>query len=114
MDAGLGVSRIHRIGWKRVRPAGAVGLSLVKTVKLPGAGGWDYLAVDPQSRRLVVHEDSPDKYTVVENVRTAKGARTMEVDPKTHNIYLVTAKLVPSKPYSKPAPGTVQLLIFAK
>jgi YVTN family beta-propeller protein len=62
----------------------------------------------------VVREDSPDKYTVVENVKTAEGARTMEVDPKTHNVYLVTAKLVPSKPYPKPAPGTVQLLIFAK
>jgi YVTN family beta-propeller protein len=62
----------------------------------------------------VVREDSPDKYAVVENVKTAEGARTMEVDPKTHNVYLVTAKLVPSKPYPKPAPGTVQLLIFAK
>jgi DNA-binding beta-propeller fold protein YncE len=62
----------------------------------------------------VVREDSPDKYSIVENVKTAEGARTMEVDPKTHNIYLVTAKLVPSKPYPKPAPGTVKLLIFAK
>jgi DNA-binding beta-propeller fold protein YncE len=62
----------------------------------------------------VVHEDSPDKFTVVENVKTGEGARTMEVDPKTHNAYLVTAKLVPAKPYPKPAPGTVQLLIFSK
>ena len=62
----------------------------------------------------VVREDAPDKYTVVENVKTGEGARTMELDPKTHNIYLVTAKLVPADPYPKPAPGTVQLLIFAK
>jgi len=62
----------------------------------------------------VIREDAPDKYTVVENVKTGEGARTMEVDPKTHNVYLVTAKLVPSKPYPKPASGTVQLLIFAK
>ena len=62
----------------------------------------------------VVREETPDKYTVVENVRTGEGARTMEVVPKTHNVYLVTAKLVPAKPYPKPAPGTVQLLIFAK
>ena len=62
----------------------------------------------------VALEDSPDKYTVVENVKTGEGARTMEVDPKTHNVYVMTAKLVPSKPYPKPAPGTVQLLIFAK
>jgi hypothetical protein len=56
----------------------------------------------------------PDKYAVVDNVKTAEGARTREVDPKTHNVYLVTAKLVPSKAYPKPAPGTVRLLIFAK
>jgi hypothetical protein len=62
----------------------------------------------------VVHEDAPDKYTVVENVTTGEGARTMEVDPKTHNVYLVTTKLVPANPYPKPVPGTVQLLIFAK
>jgi DNA-binding beta-propeller fold protein YncE len=62
----------------------------------------------------VVHEDTPDKYRVVENVKTGEGARTMEVDPKTHNVYLMTAKFVPAKPYPKPVPGTLQLLIFAK
>jgi len=62
----------------------------------------------------VVHEDTPDKYTVVENVKTGEGARTMEVDPKTHNVYLMTAKFVPAKPYPKPVPGTLRLLIFAK
>jgi len=62
----------------------------------------------------VVHEDSPDKYTVVENVKTEKGARTMEVDPKTHNVYLVTADLIPGRPHPKAKPGTFRLLIFAK
>jgi len=62
----------------------------------------------------IVHEDTPDKYTVVENVKTGEGARTMEVDPKTHNVYLMTAKFVPAKPYPKPVPGTLRLLIFAK
>src|SRR6201987_4025213 len=31
----------------------------------------------------VIHEDTPDKYTVVENVPTQKSARTMALDPKT-------------------------------
>ena len=35
----------------------------------------------------VIHEDSPDKYSVVENVPTQKGARTMALDPKTHTVY---------------------------
>jgi hypothetical protein len=62
----------------------------------------------------VVHEDSPDKYTVVENGKTETGARTMEVDPKTHNVYLVTADLIPGRPHPKAKPGTFRLLIFAK
>jgi len=43
----------------------------------------------------VVHEDSPDKFTVVANVPTQKGARTMALDPKTHKVYAVTAKFGP-------------------
>jgi DNA-binding beta-propeller fold protein YncE len=62
----------------------------------------------------LVHEDTPDKYTVVENVKTEKGARTMEVDPKTHNVYLVTADLKPGRPHPKAVPGTFRLLIFSK
>ena len=37
---------------------------------------------------LVVHQDSPDKYTVVDTVATFPGAKTIAVDPKTHNAYL--------------------------
>jgi DNA-binding beta-propeller fold protein YncE len=43
----------------------------------------------------VIHEDSPDKFIVAENVPTQQGARTLAVDSKTHNIYLVTAKFGP-------------------
>jgi DNA-binding beta-propeller fold protein YncE len=69
----------------------------------------------------VIHEDAPDKYTVIENVATEIGARTLEVDPKTHNVYLVTADLKPTPPtaenphpYPTVLPGTLRLLIFAK
>ncbi len=43
----------------------------------------------------VVHEDSPDKFTVVGNVPTKQGARTMALDEKTHNVYVVTADFGP-------------------
>src|SRR5438552_627051 len=43
----------------------------------------------------VVHEDAPDKFSVVQSVATQRGARTMTFDPKTHQIYLVIAKLGP-------------------
>ena len=43
----------------------------------------------------VVKEESPDKFSVLDNVPTQRGARTMALDPKTHNIYLVTAQFGP-------------------
>jgi DNA-binding beta-propeller fold protein YncE len=65
----------------------------------------------------VVHEDSPDKYTVMENVATKKSARTMALDLKTHNIFLAAADFDPPAPGEerpKMKPGTFVILVFAK
>jgi len=43
----------------------------------------------------VVKEESPDKFTVAENVTTQKGARTLALDAKTHNVFVVTAQFGP-------------------
>jgi DNA-binding beta-propeller fold protein YncE len=43
----------------------------------------------------VVKEESPTKFTVVANVPTQSGARTMALDEKTHNVVVVTAKFGP-------------------
>jgi len=39
------------------------------------------------STLTVVHEDTPDKFSVVEKVPTGGGARTCAVDEKTHKVY---------------------------
>jgi hypothetical protein len=44
----------------------------------------------------VVRESSPGKFEVAETVTTQRGARTMALDPKTHNIYLPTAEFGPA------------------
>jgi len=71
----------------------------------------------------VIHEDSPDKYTVVENVTTAKGARTMALDTKTHTVYLALAEVqmlprpagdTKGRPPRKVVPGTFGLLEFGR
>ncbi len=36
----------------------------------------------------IAHEDSPEKLTVVQTLKTQRGARTIALDRKTHNIYL--------------------------
>ncbi len=41
---------------------------------------------------LTVVEEKKGEYQVLANVMTQNGARTMALDPKTHNVYLVTAK----------------------
>src|SRR5258708_7239443 len=43
----------------------------------------------------VVKEESPDKFTVAETVPTQAGARTLALDSKTHNVFVVTAKFGP-------------------
>ena len=52
----------------------------------------------------VIHEDSPDKYTVVENVPTKKYARTLAIDSKTHNIFLPIAEFEPVTPKGEEEP----------
>jgi YVTN family beta-propeller protein len=40
----------------------------------------------------VIHQESPDKYSVVENVKTLPKAKTMALDPRTHRLFLSTAE----------------------
>ena len=44
----------------------------------------------------IVRESSPGKFEVAETVTTQAGARTLAIDPKTHNIYLPTAQFAPT------------------
>jgi YVTN family beta-propeller protein len=40
----------------------------------------------------VIHQDGPDKYSVVETVKTLPRAKTMALDQKTHQLFLSTAE----------------------
>lgn len=69
----------------------------------------------------VAHEDSPDKLSVVQTITTQRGARTMALDTKNHNVYTVTAEFEPPPPATPKNPHpwpkviskTFTLLIFA-
>jgi len=50
----------------------------------------------------IAHEDAPEKLTAVQTLVTEPRARTMALDPKTHKIYLASAKF---EPLPEPAPG---------
>jgi hypothetical protein len=65
----------------------------------------------------VIHEDSPDKFTVVENVPTKRSARTMGLDLKTHNIFLPAADFDPPAPgerRGKMKPGSFVVVVVGK
>lgn len=68
----------------------------------------------------IAHEDSPDKLTVVQTLKTESRARTMALDPKTHKIYLASARFgaasdQPSggkKGRPSAVPGTFKVLVY--
>ena len=69
---------------------------------LPIGDHVDATAFDPATKVIfnsngegtitVIHEDSADKYSIVETVKTAPRAKTMALDPKTHRLFLSTAE----------------------
>ena len=89
--------------------------------------GPDAAAFDPASNYFfascgdgnltVIHEDSPDKFTVVETVATKKSARTMGLDLKTHKIFLPSAEFEPPAPgerRGKIKPGSFAIIVVGK
>jgi DNA-binding beta-propeller fold protein YncE len=70
--------------------------------------GWDpvekliYIPAGRDSNVTVVHQDSPDKYTVVATVATMGGAKTISVDAVKHVAYLFQPVYGPAP---APAPG---------
>ncbi|MEO8679549.1 MAG: YncE family protein [Vicinamibacterales bacterium] len=72
--------------------------------------GWDpsrqliFIPNGGEGNVTVVHQDSADKYTVVATVPTFAGAKTIAVDPKTHNAYLFQPERGPVPPPAPDAP----------
>ncbi len=70
----------------------------------------------------VVKQDSADTYEVLETVKTARGARTMALDPETHHVFVVTADFgpapAPTKDHPRPrptvVPGSFRVLEFGR
>jgi DNA-binding beta-propeller fold protein YncE len=68
----------------------------------------------------IAKEETPDKLTVVQTLTTERGSRTMTLDPKTHNIYLASAKFeaqpepAPGAPRQRPkmVPGSFKILVY--
>ena len=97
---------------------------------VPTAAGADGCAFDPGTQlafascgegvTTIAKEETPEKLTVVQTLKTERGARTMALDPRTHRIYLPTAQFQPAPSPSpgaspgRPAivPNTMKLLVY--
>lgn len=97
-----------------------------KVIATPAVGaGTDASGFDPETGNAfasaggsatltVIHEDSPDRFRVVDNVQTQSGARTMTLDTKTHNVLLVTARHGHGATHSLVLPNTFVVLVVGK
>jgi hypothetical protein len=69
---------------------------------------------------IIAREETPDKLTILQTLNTERGARTMALDPKSHCIYLPSARFQPPQspsPGMSPArpsvvPNTLKLLVY--
>ena len=96
----------------------AIGQGVDATRFDPGTG--DAFSSNGDGTLTVIHEDSPTQFSVVENVQTERGARTMALDPTTHEVFLVTAKFeplpanAPPRTRRKMVAGSFHVLVFGK
>lgn len=99
---------------------------------VPIGEGVDANAFDPGTRTgfssngsgtlTVIGEDAPDRFRVLEEVATRRGARTMTLDEKTHRVFLATSQFgpppepTPDHPHPRPPmiPGTFVVLVFGR
>ena len=96
--------------------------------KLTIGDGCDGVAFDPATQNIftsngegtmtVIHEESAEKFIVVENIVTKQGARTIALDKATGLLYLPTADFEAMLPGEKGRPkmkaGTFQILVVGK
>jgi len=98
----------------------------------PISAGVDAAAFEPETGLIFVstrdgmvhifHEDSPDKFSESETIKTEFGAKTMGLDTKTHNLFVDTADFAPAPaptaerphPQRTPIQGTFHVLVYGK
>lgn len=99
-----------------------------KVIGTPAIGdGCDGTAFDPQLNYIyssngdgtltIIKETSKDKFEVVENITTKRGARTIGLDSETHTVYLPTANFKPAEQGERRppmVPGSFQVLVVRK
>jgi DNA-binding beta-propeller fold protein YncE len=94
-----------------VDPSSGKVVAIIKNGTHVDGVGWDsskkliYIPNGAEGNVSIVHQDSPDQYTTLATVETFTGAKTIAVDPATHNAYLFQPERRPATPSAGPTPG---------
>ena len=56
----------------------------------PASG--DAFAANADGTLTVIHQDTPDKYHVIQTLQTAQASRNLGLDPTTHRVFVAAAK----------------------
>jgi hypothetical protein len=130
---GIAMDRVHRRLFLACQPNAASGVFVVMNAdtgavvaSMPIGIGSDGAAFDAATgdafatcrdsgdgkngATYIFHEDAPDKYSKVAEVKTIYGARTIALDPKTHHIFSIATEQnepvppTPANPNPRPRP----------
>ena len=133
--SGLAIDREHRrlFAGCHNRMMAVVDADSGKVIATPAIGaGVDANVFDPAAQLAFssngegtltnVREETPGDFRVIENVETKRGARTMALDEKTRDVYLVTAEFGPTpsatseNPHPRPPvlPDSFVVLVYGK
>ena len=76
----------------------------------------DVFASGSDGTLTVIHQDSPDKYHVVETVKTPEASRNIGLDPTTHRLYVPAADFAPAAANARPSPtaGSFRILVIER
>lgn len=132
----MAIDRAHHRLFSACR-SGVMAVSDISAGKVvatvPIGTGTDGAAYDPASgdafascadgTLAIIHQDSPDSYHLVQTLATAPGARNMGLDPTTHQLFVVSAKMGPApaeatseNPRRRPQviPGSFVVMVVAR
>jgi DNA-binding beta-propeller fold protein YncE len=76
------------------------------------AASGDAFASNVDGTLTVIHQDAPDKYRVLENIKTPAGARNMGLDPTNHRLFIVAADS--GKARGSVLPGSFKLMVIER
>jgi outer membrane protein assembly factor BamB len=101
--------------------AGRVAATVPIGTGVDGAGfdssSGNAFASNADGTLTVIHQDSPDRYSVAQTVETPKGSRNMGLDSSTHRLYLPAAKFGPVPPGGRRGPvlpGSFVVLVIER